>query len=134
MTVKDLGFTLIEMMIVLAIVALLAAIAFPSYQEQVAKGRRTDAKNLLMRVASDQERFYSSNFRYTADLTELGYSDANPEDENGHYSVASVVSGDAQTFALTATAALPDTRCGNFALTSGGARSVTGTQDADYCW
>ena len=134
MHARSKGFTLIELMIVVAIVALLAAIALPMYQEQTAKGRRVAAKNLLMSAASAQERFYSSNFRYTADMTELGYGSANPTDEDGFYSVGSAVSADAQTFTLTATASVADSNCGNFALTSGGQRSVTGSKGSDYCW
>ncbi len=134
MHVRSSGFTLIELMIVIAIVALLATLAYPGYQEQVAKGRRVAAKNLLMTVASAQERFYSSNFRYTADMLELGFASASPTDEEGYYSVGSAVSADAQTFTLTATAAVADSNCGNFGLTSGGARTVTGSKGADYCW
>ena len=58
------GFTLIEVMIVVAIVAILSAIAFPSYQESVRKSKRADARTQLLEVAQFMQRFYSQNDRY----------------------------------------------------------------------
>ncbi len=58
------GFTLIEVMIVVAIVAILSAIAYPSYQESVRKSKRAEARAQLMEVAQFMQRFYSQNDRY----------------------------------------------------------------------
>ena len=58
------GFTLIEVMIVVAIVAILSAIAFPSYQESVRKSKRADARSQLLEVAQYMQRFYSQNDRF----------------------------------------------------------------------
>ncbi len=60
------GFTLIEVMIVVAIIGVLAAIAYPSYQEFVAKSRRAEAKTTLIGAQQWMERFYTENFRYDA--------------------------------------------------------------------
>ena len=60
------GFTLMELMITVAIVGILAAIAYPSYQDSVRKSRRGDAKAALLENAAFMERYYSTNFRYTA--------------------------------------------------------------------
>ena len=60
------GFTLTELMITVAIVGILASIAYPSYQDSVRKSRRGDAKAALMENAGFMERYYSTNFRYTA--------------------------------------------------------------------
>ena len=61
---KDTGFTLIELMIVVAIVAILAAIAYPSYQDSIRKSKRADARAGLMDATQYMERFYSQNDRY----------------------------------------------------------------------
>ena len=62
------GFTLLELMITVAIVGILASIAYPSYQEHVAKSRRSEAANALMVGAQALERYYSANGRYTTTL------------------------------------------------------------------
>ena len=63
---KNKGFTLIEIIIVVAIVAILAAIAFPSYKDQIRKGRRNDAKAALMDLALQQEKWRANNPTYAA--------------------------------------------------------------------
>ncbi len=69
------GFTLIELMIAVAVVAIIVAIAVPAYQEQVTKGRRIDGMQTLTDLMSRQERYYSNNNSYTTDLTLLGLTD-----------------------------------------------------------
>ncbi len=71
------GFTLIEVMVVVAIVGILAAIAYPSYLEQVRKGHRANAQALLMELAQRQQSFLMVRRRYANSLDELGYSAAN---------------------------------------------------------
>ena len=68
------GFSLIELMITVAIVALLAAIALPSYNNSVRKAKRMDAKIALLDMASRQERFFSTNNTYTNVAANLGYT------------------------------------------------------------
>ena len=70
------GFTLIEMMIVVALIAILAAIAYPSFLDSVRKGRRADAQQGLMQAAHKLENFYARNATYTEDLTQVGYGNA----------------------------------------------------------
>ncbi len=71
---KTLGFSLIELMIVVAIIAILAAISYPSYRDSVRKSRRVDAKSVLTDIAQMQETFYARNGRYTDDMTDLGFA------------------------------------------------------------
>ena len=65
------GFTLIELMIVVAIVAILAAVAFPSYQSHMMKGRRASAQTALMDIAQRQQQYFMDARRYAPDLATL---------------------------------------------------------------
>ena len=69
------GFTLIELMITVVIVAVLASIAYPSYMEHVKKGKRAQAQAFLMDVAQRQQNYLIMNRQYASDLSELGFSD-----------------------------------------------------------
>ena len=93
------GFSLIELMIVLAIIGVLGAIAYPSYDSYMKKSRRSDGKIGLQRMADRQERFYLQNNTYTADPTNVG---GTATKEN--YYALSIDSADVNGFELTATA------------------------------
>ena len=71
------GFTLIELMIAVAVVGILGAIAFPNYSDHLRKGRRSDAQTALMELAQKQEVFYARNASYTVDMTDLAYANTN---------------------------------------------------------
>jgi len=73
---RTMGFTLIEVMIVVALIGILAALAYPSFVDSVRKSRRGDAQQGLMEAAQKLETFYARNAIYTADLTQVGYSNA----------------------------------------------------------
>jgi type IV pilus assembly protein PilE len=88
------GFTLIELMIVVAIVAILAAIAFPSYTQQVRKGRRVDAKSAMLDLAARQENFFATNNRYSVSGTALNYGNNFP---------ISLVTGSVTSYTMTVT-------------------------------
>ncbi|MBL0029515.1 MAG: type IV pilin protein [Rhodanobacteraceae bacterium] len=136
------GFTLIELMVTVAVVAILATIAMPSYQEQIRKTRRADARQELMRFATAQERFYTNCNRYASTLngaqstcSGLGAASASINSENGYYSLS--LAGDGSAYTLTATAQNgqeADTKCGNLSLTDAGVKGATGTLGAAECW
>ena len=140
---KQKGFTLVELMVVLAIVAILAAISYPSYQTYILKGGRADGKAKLSEVMSAQERFFSQNQRYTVDLSSnagLSYGvDPIPSTE-GRYNISAAACPGAvigNCVELTATrigAQLPDVDCGNLTLDSRGTRNRTGTDPLQSCW
>ncbi len=69
------GFTLIEMLMVLALIAILASLAYPSYQRSVRKAHRLDAQTSLQILALTEQRFYGHHGRYSNKLPELGYPD-----------------------------------------------------------
>ncbi len=71
------GFTLVEMMITIGIIAILASIAYPSYVGNVKKSRRVEAQTALQQVATLQEQYFSETGSYTNDLTNLGLANSN---------------------------------------------------------
>ncbi len=84
------GFTLVELMIAVAIVGILAAIAFPSYKEYVRKGHRNDGMKTLMQAAQKLEIYRSTHAQYTNDLVALGLDATSPE---GYYDNLQISAG-----------------------------------------
>ncbi|MBH2033064.1 MAG: type IV pilin protein [Pseudomonadales bacterium] len=134
------GFTLIEMMVVVAVMAILAAIAMPSYQEYLLRAHRADGIALLNEVAARQERHYAQNNRYVIaddDVAELSLRNAGVSD-SGYYQLSLAEGGDDDGgYVLTAIALdgqAADTDCLNLILSGAGERGVTGTAGAADCW
>jgi type IV pilus assembly protein PilE len=128
------GFTLIEVMVVVAIVAILAAIAYPSYSDYAFRARRADGKEMMMRVASAQERYYTNLNNY-ATVTELGLG--NPlVSEKGYYTITIALANSNQTYTLTASPATAQVgdKCGNLTLTNSGNKGFAGTESNGKCW
>jgi type IV pilus assembly protein PilE len=124
------GFTLIELMITIAIIAVLTGVALPSYLSHIDRTRRVDAQSILWFVASQQERFYGNNLRY-ATPAELGADLANNiQSEDNTYNVTSTYPNGNATFLLTATPlGWVDNDCGVFTLMSNGTKWVGGNPD-----
>jgi type IV pilus assembly protein PilE len=95
------GFTLLELMIVVVIIASLAAVAIPTYGRYAFRAHRADGQELLLRIATAQERQYATANAYGS-LTEVGFSDP-AISEKGFYSVTVVASSSSQAFVATAT-------------------------------
>ena len=125
---KQNGFTLIELMIVVGIIGILAAVAVPAYQEYVLKTKRTDGQMALMDMADQQERYYSQNSTYAADIASLLAADQfSPKN---FYKLA-VTSGNSNGFVLTATAQSDqtgDTGCTTMTY------NQAGTKTPADCW
>ncbi len=129
------GFTLIELMVVVAIVGILAAIAFPAYDEIVRRGKRAEGRDALLEVAAREVRYYSDHNTYGS-LTNLGLPDPYTPPDSQYYNVTVTAGGaGAQTFSLQATpVGFTDTKCGNLTLTHTGAKGISGTATVDDCW
>ena len=128
------GITLIELMIVVVIVSILAAVAYPNYQEFTARAKRNEARAALLRLATNQERFYLNNNTFTQDLTALGFSTTPTwTTETGYYTIQ-VTQADATNFSATATylqGGSEATKCLTFTVDGRGAK--TSGPDGD-CW
>ncbi|WP_300618335.1 type IV pilin protein [Dokdonella sp.] len=131
--VKGNGFTLIELMIVVAVVAILAAIAYPSYTNYVMRSRRPDGKEFLMRIAAAQERYYTNLNAYTASTADLGLGTTS---ENGYYEVNIDLANNGQTYTLTAAPQGPQAadKCGDLTLTNTGYKDKAGDETNGKCW
>lgn len=132
---RETGVTLIELLTVITIIGILAAISYPMFAEQAAKGRRASARALIYQVLQNEERFYTTNNTYTTDLTALGLP--NPlQTDQGTHSIALAVgpTGDLTTsVSITGTAVVPDAECTSLTLTSANAQSGTGSLPS-VCW
>ena len=127
------GITLIELMIVIMIVGILAAVAYPNYLEYSARAKRNEARAALLRLAINQERFYLNNNTFTADMTQLGFSASPFTTETGNYTVA-VTAADASNFSATATYLLGGKeadRCLTFTIDG---RGVKTSGPETNCW
>ena len=133
------GFTLIEVMVVVAIIGILAGIAYPSYLDSVRKSNRSDAKVALNDIAQKLQRcfttynVYNNNKCGTAAAYDGGASTATPD---GLYNVTAAIT--ATTFILTAkpaagTTQANDAKCTEFTLTHRGERGASGSNAAN-CW
>lgn len=138
---KSKGFSLIELMIVVAIVAIIASVAYPSYQDSIAKSRRADAQANLLELAQFMERQYTTNNQYTVGSTNpvtppiLPFSEAPKDGANKFYDLE-LTTITATTFTLTATPknAMAGDDCGSFTLTHTGVKGRTGTLALNQCW
>ncbi|MFT3929814.1 MAG: type IV pilin protein [Spongiibacteraceae bacterium] len=99
---KSRGFTLTELLIVIAVVALLAAIAIPSYRNQVAKTNRSNAMAVLQGFSQAMERFYAQNNTYVGAAVGTVYPSQSPLDGAARYSL-SIVSQSSTAYQLRAT-------------------------------
>jgi type IV pilus assembly protein PilE len=138
------GFSLIELMVTVGIVAILGTIAVTTYTSQVRSSRRTDARSALLDLAGREEKLFSTTNAYTAIGTSLGYGAAFPQNVGSNFYSVNVLSPDpAQatptipTYAITATAIGPqaaDAQCLTLSVNQLGVQTSTGTATAATCW
>lgn len=135
------GFTLIELMIVVAVIGILAAIAYPNYVDYVRSARRAEAKSLVLRAANQEEKIYTQTNAYVGGMDRLGLPS---QTDNEAYAVSATASGaDDQAFHIVATAIGDqiNDECRIFSLDQTGAKKAwsgaqagQGDDVSDECW
>ena len=128
------GFTLIELMVVVAIVALLAAVALPSYQEQIRKNRRAQAKADVVEYLQTAERYFTANNTYVGYVLPAAIS---PRNGPAYYTLA--INNQTQTtltIAATAqaTGGQDKDKCGDLSVNQAGTKTKSGTLPLNECW
>ncbi len=127
------GFTLIEIIITVAIIGILAVVGYPSYQDHVKKSKRTEAKTALLRLVDLQERNYIQNNQFTAAFgTGANKLDYPTTSENGYYTFAGAVNNTAGTYSFTATNQIGDAGCATLVIDQAGTKTSSGTESE--CW
>jgi type IV pilus assembly protein PilE len=134
------GFTLLELLLVLVLVAILAALALPAFRQQSLRVHRSEAMTALLQLQLAEEKYYLRHGAYTGNIFSappagLGLSAS----ASGRYLLSVALAADAQSFIASATPAPSggqeaDHECFAFSINARGRRAVSGTRDARYCW
>ena len=135
MKAKNTGWTLLELMIALVLMAVLVAVAYPAYNEQIIKSRRADGMAMLFQAAQRQQQHYTVYQAFTS-TAGAGGLEMSATSTDGYYALSIVA--DATSYTLMATPLSPqtaDARCGKLTLNHFGVKgNVDGTRPADECW
>jgi type IV pilus assembly protein PilE len=136
------GFTAVEFLIVFTIVAILAAVAYPSFTKSIAKGRRADAKSSLLDLANRMEQYYAQNNTFATATIAAGNTSTDvlsgATTSQGYYTL-SITAQAASTYSIKATRAgvQASDSCGDFTLTSAGVKGLlsnTSGYTVALCW
>jgi len=132
------GFTLLELMATVAIVAILASIALPAYQQQIARGKRADVQTVLVEDAAYMQRYYAANNTYVGATAASMPAAQSPRSGGANYTIADPVTT-SSTFTLTAqrTGTMANDKCGNFTYDNLGQKGLTNQtagQTVATCW
>ncbi len=128
------GVTLMELMIVIMIIGILAAVAYPNYRDYAARAKRNEAKAALLQIATNQERFYLNNNSYSNDMTQLGFASDPFVSATGSYTIDITPGADATNFSATAVYNFADneaSKCASFGIDGRGQRTSSPLTD---CW
>lgn len=140
--IKDKGFTLIELMIVVVVVGIIAAVAIPAYSDYVNRARRADAKHGLLAIQLAQEKWRVNNPSYSSNMTDLSFAGDNNQSSVDGFYILDIDNG-ASTASYTARATINASTgqsgdaCGNFILTvtaASGPIYSTSSGDSQSCW
>jgi type IV pilus assembly protein PilE len=124
------GFTLIELMIVVAIIGILVAIAYPSYQEHIKAGHRSEAESDLSELAQFMERYYTENNKY--DGVTMPFTQSPRPPATKLYTISVTASGDTYTITASPTGTMSGDRCNSLTIDQTGNKGTSPA--ATGCW
>ena len=132
------AFTLIELMIVVAVVGILAAIAYPSYTGYVTRAKRADGKAALLQVQLAQEKWRANNTTYTTNLTSLGFAAESGVfySPDKHYTLSVTAASGASYTVTAAPNGFTDAKCGTLGIDTSASpeKTKTGSDTVQNCW
>ncbi len=137
---KNTGFTLIELITAVAIIGILAAVAFPSYVEHLKRGKRTAAESFMRTLGNNEEQQMLNTrcyFNYPTDASCAPPSITIPSEVSTNYTVTIATSAGpppGYTITATPTSTFSDAKCGTLSVTNTGTKNSTGTDTVSNCW
>lgn len=135
------GFTLIELIVAIAIIGILLAVALPSYTIHLQRGKRSAAESFMQTLGNKEEQQMLNTrcyFSYPTDTTCAPPAVTVPQEVSSNYTVTITASNTSTppTYTITAapTTAMNDTRCGTLTLVNTGTKNSSGTDTVTNCW